>query len=486
MTTVSTTEPTTPIERLRGMPDIGPEVYRRREAIRHTLQAILEQHGYQFIEPPVVEATELFLRKSGPERVAQIYALRYRNRDIALRPEHTASVLRYYVEELQNEPLPLRLAYVGPVFRYERPQAGRSRQFTELGCELLGAPSPYGDAEIVHLAVESVTELGLTPRLVVGHIGIVLEFLDRLPLRQRVRDWLLWSMERLRKGQPVDVDAALESLSGNERLVALYHELGHELRDISPERLERWVLGMLREVGVQLSGGSRTPEEIVAGVLAKLSRVQDREHILQAFAFTRELAALEGPPAEVLPQLRMLLDRHALDPTPIQQIEAVLQLLRAYGVEEDTVVLSPGMARGLHYYTGVLFEVYAAEQPHLQLCGGGRYDDLAQLLGARQPLPACGFSCGLERLTELARVPGPSLPDITLVAPVTQEAMPHAIATAEALRQRNVQVELDVRGRSPNANRRYARRRGISHVIFVEADGTTRVEQLPLRQDGQE
>jgi|GEM_PF-6955663 len=64
--------------------------------------------------------------------------------------------------------------------------------------------------------------------------------------------------------------------------------------------------------------------------------------------------------------------------------------------------------------------------------------------------------------------------------------MPHAIATAEALRQRNVQVELDVRGRSPNANRRYARRRGISHVIFVEADGTTRVEQLPLRQDGQE
>ena len=214
-------ESTTPVERLRGMQDVGPEAYRARRQVLDRLLEVLGRHGYQLIETPVLEPTELFLRKSGAERIAQMYAVTYRNREIALRPEHTASVLRYYVESLQTEPLPLRLAYAGPVFRYERPQAGRSRQFTEVGCELLGAPGPAGDAEVIHLAAEVLDAVGIRPRIVVGHVGIVLDFLSRLPLRQRVRDWLLWSMERLRKGQPVDLEPELAGLTKEPRFAVL-------------------------------------------------------------------------------------------------------------------------------------------------------------------------------------------------------------------------------------------------------------------------
>src|SRR5919199_438278 len=94
------------------------------------------ERAFRALDPPVVEATELFLRKSGEERAAQMYAFDYRNRQIALRPEFTASIVRAYVAEMQGSPLPLRLAYCGPVFRYEKPQAGRYRQYTEAGVEL--------------------------------------------------------------------------------------------------------------------------------------------------------------------------------------------------------------------------------------------------------------------------------------------------------------------------------------------------------------
>lgn len=475
-------EATAPVERLRGMQDVGPAAYLARRSVLDRLLDVLRRHGYQLVETPVLEPTELFLRKSGAERIAQMYAVTYRNREIALRPEHTVSILRYYVESCQNEPLPLRFAYAGPVFRYERPQAGRSRQFTEVGCELLGAPGPSGDAEVIHLAAEVLDAVGIRPRIVVGHVGIVLDFLGRLPLRQRVRDWLLWSMERLRKGQPVDLEPELAGLTGSERLAGLYQELGASLRDVSGEQLERWVLAILRETGVHVAGGSRTPEEIVSGVLAKLNRSHDTEDVRRSFAFVRDLAAIHGPPSEALPALRALIERHALDPSPIAQLETVLDLLAAYGLERHQIELSPGMARGLHYYTGVLFEVYALDQPSLQLCGGGRYDDLAQVLGARTPLPACGFSCGLERIAEAAHVPEPARPAATLVAPAAPEALPQAVRVAESLRASGDVVELDVRSRSASANRRYARRRGFHRLVLVTADGARHEDVISDRE----
>ncbi|MCS7050730.1 MAG: ATP phosphoribosyltransferase regulatory subunit, partial [Thermomicrobium sp.] len=105
MTASQPSETPPPLERLRGMHDVDPQSLRRRRTVLRRIFHILERHGYEAIETPILESTELFLRKSGPERIAQLYAFTFRNREIALRPEHTASVLRYYVENRQHEPL---------------------------------------------------------------------------------------------------------------------------------------------------------------------------------------------------------------------------------------------------------------------------------------------------------------------------------------------------------------------------------------------
>ncbi|MBX6341270.1 MAG: histidine--tRNA ligase family protein, partial [Thermomicrobiaceae bacterium] len=390
------------------MADVDPASAAARE---RTLGQILDRfarHGYQRVETPVVESTDLFLRKSGGDRLAQMYAFHYRDRDIALRPEHTASVLRMYAESLQSAPLPLRFAYAGPVFRYEKPQHARARQFTEVGCELLGAAGPAADAEVIHLALEGLAATGIEGRLVLGHIGIVLDFLNRLPLRQRARDWLVWSMERLRKGHPVDLDDELPALVGGDRLSAILNEMSGALGDVPPDRLEQWVLAVLREVGVQVQGGSRGPDEIVAGVIAKMNRRGEADDVRRAFAFVQELVAVDGPPGQALDRLRGLVKARGLQDEPIRQVERTLDLLAAYGHAVEDFHLSFGLGRGLHYYTGVIFEIYAPGAERLQLCGGGRYDDLAQVLGARHPLPACGFSYGLERIVEVARAEAPA------------------------------------------------------------------------------
>jgi len=163
---------------------------------------------------------------------------------------------------------------------------------------------------------------------------------------------------------------------------------------------------------------------------------------------------------------------------PIDRIERVLELLTAFGHDANAFELSPGLGRGLHYYTGMLFEIYDGNANQGQLVGGGRYDELAQTLGARQALPACGFTYGLERIVD-------ALPDrdgddrnVTLIAPAVANAMMAAIKVAEQLRAQGQMIELDVRGRSVSANRRYAQRAGMSALIVVSADGTYLIETL--------
>ena len=460
------------------MVDIDPAAYQARQKMLALLQRIFAGHGYRQVETPVIEPTDLFLRKSGGDRIAQMYAVHYRDHDIALRPEHTASILRYYVGSMQSEPLPVRLMYAGPVFRYEKPQASRSRQFTEAGCELLGAAGPAADAEVIHLALEGLTAAGISGRLVLGHIGIVLDFLDRLPLRQRACDWLVWSMERLRKGQPVDVEADLTGLTDTGRLSDLFNEMSGSLRDVPDEQLQDWVMAVLREVGVHMEGGTRSPEEIVAGVIAKTSRQSNADDVRRAFAFVRELVEIRGKPSVVLPELHDLVARHHLQPEPISRLEQVLDLLTAYGYQTEEIELNLGLGRGLHYYTGILFEIYAEGSPSLQLCGGGRYDDLAQVLGARQALPACGFSYGLERVVDAAGWTIEPEPVQVLVAAEHAGASAAAIRVSERLRAEGFSVEVDVRGRSVEANRRYARRRGITRLVVVR--GADEIDQYDL------
>jgi len=480
------------IERIRGMADVWPAERAFREGVIAALGRGFAAHGYQTIDTPVIEPTELFLRKSGEERAAQMYAFDYRNRQIALRPEFTASVVRAFVAEGQARPLPQRYTYHGPVFRYEKPQSGRTRQFTEAGVELLGARGPAADAEVIHLALAGLKELGLDDCTIrIGHLGIVGTFLSSLALDDRVRDWFLWSMEQLRtRGEeglhrnlralldaqqpPVAHDAAEGAPGGGEAVPPFPDLDAGTLDGLSEEQAQEAVLGLLRGAGFDLGGSDRSPEEIVERLLAKLRRPRVDFDIARAVAFVRRLIELRGEPTQVLADTRILLADYGLDDGPVQELEEVLTLLGAYG-HSQRLTIDLGLGRGLHYYTGILFEVYAGESAGrdagMQLCGGGRYDDLAQLLGARTAVPACGFGCGVERIVAALVARGATVPTVApadlLLCGAGAVGMVALIPVAEALRRAGWRVELDLRGRRLAANFSQAERAGIPAVAIL-------------------
>lgn len=156
-----------PIPVVKGMHDILPEEMRLMERIRAVFLNIATSYGFEGIETPVFEFTELFTRGMGKATDVvqkQMYTFRTKGGDlVALRPEYTASVVRaYYENGMFNLPQPLKLWYWGPAFRYERPQAGRYRQFHQLGAEIIGEINAVLDAQLIQLFTVLLKELGIT------------------------------------------------------------------------------------------------------------------------------------------------------------------------------------------------------------------------------------------------------------------------------------------------------------------------------------
>lgn len=163
------------IQRPRGTRDFGPEEMAQRRGVEARLRGVAQRFGFREIATPIFEHAELFTAKSGPGIIEEMYAFKDKSgRRLALRPELTAPVMRFYVNDLSKLPKPLKLYYTGPCFRYERPQAGRFREHYQFGAELVGARTPETDAEVIALAVTALREAGLRGLTVrVGHVGIL-------------------------------------------------------------------------------------------------------------------------------------------------------------------------------------------------------------------------------------------------------------------------------------------------------------------------
>ena len=162
------------INKPRGTRDFLPEDTRKRRYIENKLRQTAIRWGYNEIKTPTFEHIELFTLKSGEGILGEIYNFKDKgDREIALRPELTAPVLRLYVSELQRAPRPIKLYYFDNCFRYERPQKGRFREFWQFGAEIIGSPRPEADAEVIALACRMLSEAGVDGDLHVGHLGII-------------------------------------------------------------------------------------------------------------------------------------------------------------------------------------------------------------------------------------------------------------------------------------------------------------------------
>ncbi|MEM0493557.1 MAG: histidine--tRNA ligase [Candidatus Thermoplasmatota archaeon] len=159
----------------RGTRDIPPDEMYKRRYVESTMRRTFISFGYREIQTPTFEHLELFTAKSGEGIINEIYSFKDKSgRDLALRPELTAPVIRFYVDQMQMQPKPLKLFYFGNCFRYDRPQKGRYREFQQAGCELIGAGTPEAHAELIALAYNILKNTGLSDiRLYIGNLTIL-------------------------------------------------------------------------------------------------------------------------------------------------------------------------------------------------------------------------------------------------------------------------------------------------------------------------
>jgi len=156
---------------VRGTCDLHGEAKRRTKQVTRMAESVVEKYGFEEIETPIFEFTEVFARNLGDTSdivTKEMYCFEDRGGEsLTLRPEGTAGAIRAFVSNGMQQNLPLKLYYQGPMFRYERPQKGRQRQFTQFGVELLGADVPQADVEVIAMAYEFLEKLGLQGQVVV-------------------------------------------------------------------------------------------------------------------------------------------------------------------------------------------------------------------------------------------------------------------------------------------------------------------------------
>lgn len=341
-------------------------------SVESTLSDYLRRCGYGEIRTPIFEATELFVRTVGEATdivTKEMYTFSdKKGRSLTLRPENTASVMRAYLENgLWRSSGIARFYYIGPMFRYDRPQAGRYRQFHQIGAEAIGSKGPAIDAEIIEIAAGIYRELGFP------ELEVRLNSVGCLSCRSAFKKILK------------------EALSKHE------------------------------------------------GELCESCRARAEVNPLRVFDCKECM--------EVKAKLPSITDYLCDDCR--EHFEGLKEILRSL---ELRFVLDPLLVRGLDYYTKTAFEiVHPSLGAQNALCGGGRYDGLAEDCGG-PAIPAVGFSAGLERLIETIPVEWVhkhtgSGPEIYAV--VLEEADAGAILLlARSLRKLGLSVAVDLSGRS--------------------------------------
>jgi histidyl-tRNA synthetase len=448
------------IEAVRGMRDVLPDAQQHTADIRTTIEAAFNEYGYEQLDLPILEQRDLYQRKLGEELSGKIYEFSFGGRQLALRPEWTASVLRAYVAGMQEQPLPVRLAYTGPVFRYERPQRHTYRQFTQIGIELIGGPPPRGDAEVLALACTGLDRLGLTNyQVVLGHTGLARALLAGLGLPERTQSQLIWSMEHLRQH---GVAVVRERLGAPHRTTPTNLELPPGLDDATAAT---FILNTLQAMRIELPTGTREPAEVVSRLMRKLRQPEPDVSLDRALTLLERLCRITGSAVDVIPAATALLVEAGADQGALSDLRNILHLLEHHMIPAERIRIDCGLGRGLQYYTGMLFEIYDPDGN--QLCGGGRYDDLVGALGGSRNTPAVGLSYGLERIAAIVPPRNAAQPRRVLVIAVHDDDYAAALEVAGRLRQRGFIATIDVRRRTVANNLRDATRRAVNFVAII-------------------
>ena len=382
------------------MPDMAGEVAATMERVGSTLRSYLKEKGYGTVSTPIVEDASLFVRKSGGELVNQLYEFTDpAGQAVCLRPEFTSAVIRYHLSLTDEADGPSRYQYFGPVFRYYPAQSPVRYQRMQLGAEQIDGHGHESDAEVIWLAWHGLKELGLRDvRLWIGSVGLLFNLLNRFELTDSARAFVAGSVKELTKG-PVGVADLVAQAKDLDLVRPAASIPGQEmLGRVGGEQAGEIVQGLAGEL-VFGPTGRRTSGQIAARLARKTSEANDPSELAAALELVGSLARLNGSPEEVVNAANRVTGSNGSRSLPLQELESLIQSLLERGVKEDCLTVDLSLARGIAYYTGVVFEL----GPHDAMGeygGGGRYDGLVRALGGERPTPAIGFSYDLDRVVD--------------------------------------------------------------------------------------
>ncbi len=399
---------------LSGFMELLPAPQRQMERIMEILRETYSLYGFTPLDTPVIESSEVLLAKGGGETEKQIYRFQKGDADLSLRFDLTVPLAKYVALHYNDLTFPFRRFQIGKVYRGERAQRGRFREFYQADIDVIGDGrlSVLNEAEIPAIIYRTFSALGLKRFLIrVNNRKILNGFYAMLNLSERSQD-IMRTVDKLDK--------------------------------IGPEKVEAILTG---DLGVS------------------------REQALEILSFI----SINGENEAVLARLETWQGRNETFDCGLAELKTVVKHLGGFGVPAENFAVDLTIARGLDYYTGTVYETVLLDHPEIgSVCSGGRYDNLAEYYTDKQ-LPGVGISIGLTRLFYVLGEQGmlnpelPTAPADVLILPMTED-LSAAIAFATELRDNGVRTQLHCEEKKFKQKISYADKLGIPYVVFLGED----------------
>lgn len=405
----------------RGLRDLLPDQMLARQQMVDTIRSVYELYGFVPLSTPAIEYLDVLSGSAGTEAQQSIFRVSNPEKeDLGLRFDLTVPLARV-IAQYPDLPRPFRRYQVASVWRADKPDKGRYREFTQFDLDSVGVESEIADTEIIAGMCDTLSALN------VG--GYLVRFSSRAILN------LLLAFARIPPDQGIEVFRVLDKLD----------KVG------------------LDKVRLELMQGYKDDSgDTIRGVGLERNQVDRIEHFLNVKAGSRR---------EVIAQVRELFAEVANATAEIDVVERISNHLYALGYDDDRVSLDLSIARGLAYYTGPVFEAILTEAPQFgSVFGGGRYDNLVmRFLG--EPIPAVGASIGVDRLlaalTHLGKIGRKKSTAAVLVTQMDPALRDEYVAMTWDLRRAGIPAELYLgTGRGPRQQLKYADKYDIPLAIL--------------------
>ena len=404
---------------LSGFMELMPAPQKQLERMMGILRDTYELYGFTPLDTPILESAEILLAKGGGETEKQIYRFQKGDSDLAMRFDLTVPLAKYVAIHAGELSFPFRRYQIGKVYRGERAQRGRYREFYQADIDVIGDGKLdiLNEAEIPSIIYTIFRRFGL----------------KRFVIRVNNR----------------------KLLNGFYALLGLTEKSGDIMRTVDK----------LDKIG---------REKVRAILLEEGLTENQAEEILR-------FIAIQGTNAEVLEQLEGWKGKNDVFDLGLQELTTVTKHLAAFGVPEENFSVDLTIARGLDYYTGTVYETTLLDHPELgSVCSGGRYDNLAEYYTDRQ-LPGVGISIGLTRLfyvlgeQKMLNDNLPTAPADCLLLPMTED-LGAAVSLATAFREAGIRTQIYAEQKKFKAKIGYADKLRIPFVVFLGEDEIARQE----------